>query len=137
MGRHIAERIIKLLRRQDHAIKGARVGVLGLAFKENVPDLRNSRVPDIVEELAEYGIEALVHDPLASAEEARDEHGIVLKPFDALSDLDAVILAVPHRDYLDDLDTILARLRRGGIVVDVKSSIDAAHLRDDLLYWSL
>jgi UDP-N-acetyl-D-galactosamine dehydrogenase len=137
MGRYIAEKTVKLLRRQDHAIKGARVGVLGLAFKENVPDLRNSRVPDIVAELAEYGIEALIHDPLASAEEAREEYGIVLDPFDALSDLDAVILAVPHHDYLDRLDTILARLRRGGIVIDVKSCISAADLRDDLLYWSL
>jgi UDP-N-acetyl-D-galactosamine dehydrogenase len=137
MGRYVAEKTIKLLRKRDHDIKGARIGVLGLTFKENVPDLRNSRVPDIAGELREYGIDPLVHDPLASAEEARREYGIELRPFDALSDLDAIILAVPHRQYFDQLDRIVASVRPGGVLVDVKSMVPATGVRGDLLYWSL
>ncbi len=137
MGHYVAEKTVKLLRKQDHEIKGARIGVLGLTFKENVPDLRNSRVPDIANELREYGIEPIVHDPLASAEEALREYGIELRPFDALTDLDGVILAVPHRQYLQKLDTIVGGVREGGLVVDVKSLLNPADLRSDLLYWSL
>jgi len=137
MGHYVAQRTVKLLRKQDRAIKGARIGVLGLTFKENVPDLRNSRVPDISNELREYGIAPLVHDPRASTDEALREYGIELRPFDALSDLDGVILAVPHREYVDHLDRIVRGIRKGGLFVDVKSSVCAADLRADLLYWSL
>ncbi len=137
MGHHVARRTIKLLRKQDRAIKGARVGVLGLTFKENVPDLRNSRVPDIINELREYGIDPIVHDPMASGEEALREYGTELRPLDALSDLDCVILAVPHQQYLDQLDRIVGSIREGGLFIDVKSLICASDLRSDLLYWSL
>jgi UDP-N-acetyl-D-galactosamine dehydrogenase len=137
MGRYVAQRTIKLLREQDRAIKGARIGVIGLTFKENVPDLRNSRVPDIIRELREYGIDPIVHDPMAAGEEARREYGIELRPFDALSELDGVILAVPHQQSLDQLDRIVASVRRGGLFIDVKSLISADDLRSDLRYWSL
>ena len=137
MGRYVAQRTIKLLREQDRAIKGARIGVIGLTFKENVPDLRNSRVPDIINELREYGVEPIVHDPMASREEALREYGIELRPFDALSDLDGVILAVPHRASLDQLDRIVGSVREGGLFIDVKSLICADDLRSDLRYWSL
>ena len=137
MGQYVAEKTVKLLRKQDRAIKGARIGVLGLTFKENVPDLRNSRVPDITSELCEYGIDPIVHDPLASGEEAEREYGIQLRPFDALTDLDGVILAVAHQQYLDDLDRIVAGIRTGGLLIDVKSLLNPASLRPDLLYWSL
>jgi UDP-N-acetyl-D-galactosamine dehydrogenase len=137
MGHYIAEKTVKLLRKRDHAIKGARIGVLGLTFKENVPDLRNSRVPDIATELREYGIDPIVHDPLASGEEARREYGIELRPFDALADLDGVILAVPHRQYAQQVDQIVAAVRKDGLFIDVKSLLNPASLRGDLLYWSL
>jgi UDP-N-acetyl-D-galactosamine dehydrogenase len=137
MGRYVAQRTIKLLREQDRAIKGARIGVIGLTFKENVPDLRNSRVPDIICELREYGIDPIVHDPMATGEEARREYGIELRPFDALSDLDGVILAVPHQQSLDQLDRIVAGVRKGGLFIDVKSLISADDVRSDLRYWSL
>ena len=137
MGRYVAQRTIKLLREQDRAIKGARIGVIGLTFKENVPDLRNSRVPDIIRELREYGIDPIVHDPMATGEEARREYGIELRPFDALSELDGVILAVPHQQSLDQLDRIVASVRKGGLFIDVKSLISADDLRSDLRYWSL
>jgi UDP-N-acetyl-D-galactosamine dehydrogenase len=137
MGRHLAQRTIKLLREQDHAIKGARIGVVGLTFKENVPDLRNSRVPDVINELREYGIDPIIHDPLASAEEALREYGLELRPFDALTDLDGVIFAVPHQQSLDQLDRIVSGVRKGGLFIDVKSLINPAALRSDLRYWSL
>ena len=107
MGNYVAQRTVKLLRKRDHAIKGARIGVLGLTFKEDVPDLRNSRVPDIINELREYGIEPVVHDPLASSEEALREYGIELRPFDALNDLECVFLAVRHRAYLDLMEGVV------------------------------
>ena len=138
MGHYVAQRTIKLLRKQDHAIKGARIGVLGLTFKENVPDLRNSRVPDIVSELREFGIEPMVHDPLASGEEALREYGIELRPLDALSDLDGVILAVPHQQYIAQLGRIISSVRAGGLFIDVKSLVgEDARKRSDLLYWGL
>jgi UDP-N-acetyl-D-galactosamine dehydrogenase len=137
MGRHVAQRTIKLLREQDHAIKGARIGVLGLTFKENVPDLRNSRVPDIINELREYGIDPIIHDPLASGEEALSEYGFDLRPFDALTSLDGVILAVPHQQFLDQLDLVVGSVREGGLFIDVKSLVCADDVRSDLLYWSL
>jgi UDP-N-acetyl-D-galactosamine dehydrogenase len=137
MGNYVAEKTVKLFRKLDRPIKGARVGVLGVTFKENVPDLRNSRVPDIIDELREYGIDPIVHDPLASGDEARREYGIELRPFDSINDLDGVILAVPHRQYLDRLERIVAGVRPGGLFIDVKSLLGPADLRDDLLYWSL
>ena len=137
MGRHVAQRTIKLLREQDHAIKGARIGVVGLTFKENVPDLRNSRVPDIIDELRDYGIDPIVHDPMASAEEALREYGIELRPFDALTDLDGLIFAVSHQQSLDQLDRLLNGVREGGLFIDVKSLIRPEALRSDLRYWSL
>jgi len=137
MGRHLAQRTIKLLRERDQAIKGARIGVVGLTFKENVPDLRNSRVPDVINELREYGIDPIIHDPMASSEEALREYGIELRPFDALTDLDGVIFAVPHQQSLDQLDRIVAGVRKGGLFIDVKSVIRPDDLRSDLRYWSL
>ncbi len=137
MGRFVAQRIVKLLRGGGRPLHGARVGVLGLTFKENVPDLRNSRVPDIVAELREYGIDPIVHDPLASQEEASREYGIDLRPLDAVTDLDAVVLAVPHRQYVDDLGRIADGVREGGLFIDVKSLVEPATLRPDLVYWSL
>ena len=137
MGQFVADKTAELLRARKLPVEGARIGVLGLTFKENVPDLRNSRVPDITRRLREHGVETLVHDPLASAEEARDEYGIELRPFDALTDLDGLILAVAHDRYLDQFDSVFAGIREGGLVVDVKSALDSAKLRADLRYWSL
>ncbi len=137
MGRYVAKRVVKLLRQQGHPIKDCRIGVLGLTFKENVPDLRNSRVPDLIDELRDYGIDPLVHDPLASGEEANRAYGIKLRPWDALSNLDGVVLVVPHAYYLDQLDHIVGSVRNGGVFIDVKSLVDPTSLRGDLKYWSL
>jgi UDP-N-acetyl-D-galactosamine dehydrogenase len=137
MGAFVAEKTVELLQDQRGSHTGARVGVLGLTFKENVPDLRNSRVPDITTQLAARGLTPIVHDPLASPEEARDEYGIDLRPFDAVTELDALIVAVAHREYLDDAVQVFGAVKEGGVVVDVKSVLDPASVPSSLRYWSL
>src|SRR5947209_7797754 len=97
MGGFIAQRLVKLLIAAGRPVKYARVGILGITFKEDVPDLRNSRVPDIVAELRQFGIAASVADPLADRAEAKREYGVELVPLGALTELDGLVLAVPHR----------------------------------------
>jgi UDP-N-acetyl-D-galactosamine dehydrogenase len=112
--------------------------VLGLTFKENVPDIRNSRVPDILEELGEFGAQTLVSDSRADAEEALAEYGIKLVAFDSLNNLDALILAVPHAEYKSlPIGQLLKGLRSGGILIDVKSILDPADLPPGIRYWCL
>lgn len=126
MGKFIAEKTVKLMIRAGHNIKGAKVNVLGLTFKENCPDLRNSRVPDIIRELQSYGVEVLVHDPLADADEAAHEYGLVLTPWESLPQAAALVLAVSHQDYQDKTAAeLLAKLVPGGVVADVKAVLDS------------
>ena len=138
MGAYIGQRVVKMLIAAERAVKGARIGILGLTFKENVPDLRNSRVPDIVKELAEFGIRASVHDPHADREEARHEYGVELAEFSDFARLDGLILAVPHREILSmPPEKLFAVLEPGGVFVDVKSAIDRSAVPADIRYWSL
>jgi UDP-N-acetyl-D-galactosamine dehydrogenase len=138
MGVYLAQRLVKLLVQANLPIKGALVGILGLTFKENVPDLRNSRVPDIVAELQQFGIKPLVHDFLADPQEAQQEYGIQLAEWQDLSNLDGVVLAVSHQGYLDmPFEHMLACLRPGGVLMDVKSALDPAKMPHNVNYWSL
>ena len=138
MGAYLGQRLVKLLVQANLMIKGARVGILGLTFKENVPDLRNSRVPDIVAELQQFGIEPLVHDVLADAQQAQQDYSIQLVEWQDLSNLDAVVLAVSHQAYLDmPCDRLFACLRPGGVLMDVKSVLDPAKISPNINYWSL
>ncbi len=138
MGAWIAQRIVKMLVHADVPVKGARIGVLGLTFKENVPDLRNSRVPDIVAELLQFGVVPLVHDPYADPEIARHEYGIDVVAQDALTNLAGAVLAVSHEQFLTQPPAeLFAGVRAGGIVVDVKSVLDAAKLPPSLTLWSV
>ena len=138
MGTYIAQKLIKLFVKSNLRIQGTRVGILGLTFKENVPDLRNSRVPDIVEELRQFGIEPLVHDPLVTSEQAQHEYGLPLTEWQDFSDLDGMILAVSHRFYFDmPREQLLSGLKTGGVLMDVKSAFDPATLPENLTYWSL
>jgi UDP-N-acetyl-D-galactosamine dehydrogenase len=137
MGRIVARKAVKMLIEAGSPVRGAKVGVLGLTFKENVPDLRNSKVPDIVSELSDFGIEAMVHDPHAGAAEAQDEYGIKLRELTRFIGLDAMILAVNHREYLDMAEQLTDRVRPGGVLIDVKSALQPQALRRDILYWSL
>jgi UDP-N-acetyl-D-galactosamine dehydrogenase len=138
MGTYIGQRLVKLLIQANLPIKGARVGILGLTFKENVPDLRNSRVPDIVAELRQFGITPIVHDPLANPQEAQHEYGIQLTDWDQVSNLDAVVFAVSHQAYLDiPREQLLGCVQPGGVLIDVRSVLDPATLPPNLTYWSL
>ena len=138
MGAFIAQKAIKLLVDQALPVKGARVGILGLTFKENVPDLRNSRIPDIFHELAKFGVETKVHDPLGDAAEAMHEYGLAITPLDDFRGLDGLILAVPHRDYLAAGPASFgARLKPNGVFIDVKSALEPADFPPPLAYWRL
>ena len=139
MGRFIAQRMIKLLIQQDlQPIKHAKIGVLGLTFKENVPDLRNSKVADIIAELRDFGIEPMVHDPLADRKEACHEYGIELCDLDQLSSLDGIIYAVAHRQYREMGDaSLFEMLKPGGALIDVKSIVNKARVPEGIAYWRL
>ncbi len=138
MGQYLAQRMIKLLAHNGVPVKSARIGILGLTFKEDVPDLRNSRVPDIVAELREFGIEPLVHDPVADADEAQEEYALKLCADTDLCNLDGVVIAVAHGAYRRaSVEKLLACLKPGGVVVDVKSMLTPSTLPEGVRYWSL
>jgi UDP-N-acetyl-D-galactosamine dehydrogenase len=138
MGSYIARRLIKLLSRHDMPLRSLRVGILGFTFKENVPDIRNSKVVDIFAELASFGLEPLVHDPMADPEAVTAEYGVQLSSMDELHGLHALVLAVPHSAYVRlDASDFSHMLGIDGIFVDVKSSVAPELLREDICYWSL
>lgn len=138
MGRYIAHRVVKALNLAGRTSRGARIGVLGLTFKENVPDLRNSKVPDIIAELVEYGAVVLAHDPYATPEEAQHEYGIEISPVEALNELDGLIVAVSHREYAaEGTAALCARIRAGGVIFDVKCILDRDAVPTSLRYLSL
>jgi UDP-N-acetyl-D-galactosamine dehydrogenase len=135
MGKFIAEKTVKLMIKSGSAVKGAKVNVLGLTFKEDCPDLRNSKVPDIIRELESYGIEVYVHDPLADPEEASHEYGLKITLWEQLPKAEAIVVAVAHREYRDmPVAGLTTCLKLGGVVIDVKASVSGG---DGLLYWRL
>ena len=130
MGKYVAENTVKTLIRAGGKLQGGTVNILGLTFKENCPDVRNTKVVDIVKELKEYGLSVKVHDPYASAEEAQHEYGIALTDWERMPAADAVVLAVSHREYLDKpLAALLEKVKLQGAVIDVKSVLDAEAVR--------
>lgn len=139
MGSFVANETVKLMIKAGLVVKGSVVTVLGLTFKEDVPDLRNTRVIDIVRALGDYGVEVQVHDPYASAAEAHEEYAIDLLEEGQLKPADAVVLAVPHAAYIDaGWGGIGRRLRSGaGIVMDVKARLDRATRPENFTHWRL
>jgi UDP-N-acetyl-D-galactosamine dehydrogenase len=139
MGSHIARKTVQQMIHAGRNIKGARVNVLGLTFKEDVPDIRNSKVIDIIRELHEFGVETYVHDPEAAADDALHEYGVRLADWDSLPAADALILAVSHRKYLEmPTEGLLRKVVRQGCVIDIKSVLDADALRrEGLRVWRL
>ena len=130
MGKFIAEQTIKHMIASGSHILGAKVNVLGLTFKENCGDLRNSKVIDIIRELESYGVEVIVTDAQAEADEAMHEYGVRLVPFDELPRADAVVAAVSHREYAAlSVDDIGRKLVKGGAFIDVKAAFDASALQ--------
>ncbi len=154
MGKYIAETTVKKMIEADKPIKGSRVLVLGLTFKENVPDIRNTRVIDIIEELRSYGVNPLVHDPMANADEAKHEYGIELIDLQDQDPFDAVIYAVPHTVFESfssaDFAVLCGSRSAGretreldnctplGVVIDVKSRLHREAVEGEgLVYWAL
>jgi UDP-N-acetyl-D-galactosamine dehydrogenase len=130
MGKYVAEQTVKHMIAAGSPVRGAQAIVLGLTFKEDCPDLRNSRVIDVIRELESYGVVVHVHDPVADAAEARHEYGVELVPFDALPQSAAIVAAVAHREFRErPLDDFVAKLQPGGVYADVKCQADAAALR--------
>jgi UDP-N-acetyl-D-galactosamine dehydrogenase len=138
MGAYVAQRVIKLLSASGQPIAGARVGILGFTFKENVPDIRNSKVVDIYLELLKFGITPIVHDPKADVSEMLENHRIRLAPLEEFTDLTALVFAVPHREFASlDGRSISEMIAPGGIFIDVKANLQPTSIRDDITYWSL
>src|SRR6266567_3242870 len=139
MGAHIARKTVQQMIHAGRNIKGARVNVLGLTFKENCPDIRNSKVVDIIRELHDFGVEIFVHDPIADPGEARDEYDLRLRAWEDLPAADALILAVAHRRFLDlPASAYLQKIVRHGCLIDVKSVFDPAPFcKEGLRVWRL
>ncbi len=139
MGKYVAEETVKQMIRAGSPIKGARVNVLGLTFKENCPDLRNSRVIDVIRELHSYGIEVFVHDPVPAQDEAREEYGITLLPWERLPIADALVVAVAHDTFLRrDVRDYIDKIRPRGTFVDVKARFAMEPLKNSgLAVWRL
>jgi len=139
MGAYVAGQAIKQLIHTGSRVKGGTVTILGLTFKENVPDLRNTRVIDIVNELKEYGIKVQVQDPLADPAEAEEEYGIELVEEDLLKPADAVVLAVSHQSYLKKgWDGLIPLLKDGrGVVVDIKGKLSRSRVPPGVTLWRL
>jgi UDP-N-acetyl-D-galactosamine dehydrogenase len=129
MGKFIAEQTVKNLVRNGWQVKDAPIIVLGLTFKEDCPDLRNSRVIDVIRELQSYGADVIVHDPVADADEARHEYGVELIAWGDLPAAAAIVAAVAHREFKSrPLSDYVEKLQKAGVLTDVKSTFDEAQL---------
>lgn len=140
MGRYVAENLVKNLIKADKTVKGARVAILGFTFKENCPDTRNTKVFDIVKELREYGVEPVVADPTADAEEARALYGVEFVDLADVREMDAVVLAVAHREFAALTEAEIAGFFGGGVktLLDLKGLFDRdEYERAGYLYWRL
>jgi len=130
MAAYVAQQTVKKIIQAGACVKGSKVIMLGLTFKENCPDLRNSKVADLVKELQEYGCDVSVHDPLAESAEAMHEYGIPLTAWDALpAQADAIVAAVSHAEYVNQpLPQLLSILKPGGVFIDIKSAYSAEEI---------
>ncbi|MEJ1996446.1 MAG: nucleotide sugar dehydrogenase [Limibacillus sp.] len=138
MAAFVAGKAVKLLLASGRPAPGeARAGVLGLTFKKNVPDLRNSKVVEVVEELAAFGLTPLIHDPLAAEGEVEALFGRPCDDLEAFAGLDLLILAVDHQAYLEGTTKLLTCLKAGGVVMDLRAALDPSDLPSGITYWSL
>jgi UDP-N-acetyl-D-galactosamine dehydrogenase len=140
MGKYVAEQTVKALIKAGKTVQESKVLILGLTFKENVPDLRNSRVVDIIEELRAYDVEVFVHDPRASREEALEEMAVEIVDLEALPPIDGIVLAVAHQEYAALADERLRRLCGTGraVFIDVKMARNRSALEAlGFTYWCL
>ncbi len=141
MGKYVAESLVKNLIKADVAVKNAKVAILGFTFKENCPDTRNTKVIDIYNELKEYGITPLVVDPAADAEEAKHLYGITFGEMADIKEMDAVIIAVAHNQFLDlkkdDIKAFYKAEHEKKVLMDIKGLFDRKEFEKDFIYWRL
>lgn len=141
MGKYVAENLVKNLIKADKRVQDAKVALLGFTFKENCPDTRNTRVIDIVNELKEYGIHPVITDPVADAEEAKREYDVAFTDLDVIRDMDAVIVAVAHEEFLKMSERNLAGLYKEGekkVLLDIKGLLNRKEFENaGYLYWRL
>ena len=137
MGKYIAEKIVKKLIHAGKSVKGSTVLIMGLTFKENCPDIRNSKVVDIIKELKDYGINVIVTDPLASYDEAKKEYDILLTNENSIKDVDAIVLAVAHDFYKNKKREDFKEMfkKDSSILIDIKGAQKSLSSHFD--YWSL
>ena len=143
MGHYVAENLVKKFIKADVPIRNAKVGILGFTFKENCPDTRNTKVIDIVNELNEYGISPVITDPKANPEEAKNEYGIKLMEMNEIGELDAIVIAVAHEEFMnlsmDDFSKLFNdNPDQKKTLVDVKGILDRnAFENAGYIYWRL
>ncbi|MDV8108781.1 nucleotide sugar dehydrogenase [Bacillus sp. BAU-SS-2023] len=148
MGKYVGESTVKNLIKANKQVKGAKVAILGMTFKEDCPDVRNSKVIDIINELKEYGINVFVADPIADENEVKREYGVELTKFENIKNMDAVIVAVGHKEYMElNLESIkklyeekpeLLNNEDKLVLVDVKGIFDKKEAQlKNYLYWRL
>ncbi|MBA4368796.1 MAG: nucleotide sugar dehydrogenase [Desulfobacterium sp.] len=139
MGKYVAERVVKMLIRARRKVHQAKVAVLGITFKEDVPDLRNSKVIDIIKELRDYGVEVLVHDPFADPKEALKYYGIKMNELDHLKDVDAVVLAVAHAHYKElGMKKISGLCGNDPLLIDIKGVFGPEQAKElGITFWRL
>lgn len=136
MGKYIGQNTIKKLVLADKKVKGAKVGVMGITFKENCPDIRNTKVVDIINELREYGVDVLVYDPIADKDDVKSEYNIDLVPYEKLQKLDAVLIAVEHEEFknLDIKDIKNMQNKKNPIIIDIKGIFDKDKITGCMYY---
>lgn len=139
MGKYVAKQTIKQMIHAGYTIKDATVAILGLTFKENCPDLRNSKVVDIIHELSDYGVKCIVHDPIADPQEAKRLYDIELKPWEDISNVDSIIVAVAHDQFRRfSLEAYHAKLAHHSLIVDVKGLLNFKECKGNgITLWKL
>jgi UDP-N-acetyl-D-galactosamine dehydrogenase len=139
MAKFVAQECIKKIANKKIYSKDARVIVLGLTFKENCADIRNSKVMDLVREFLDFGCDVQIHDPVAEASEVKNEYDIDLMPWDKLFLADAIIIAVPHKQFFDiSIDDLLKKLKPGGLFVDLRSNYSKKVIKEKGFHvWAL
>ena len=141
MGKYVAENLVKNLIKADLSVKNAKVGILGFTFKENCPDTRNTKIIDIVRELNEYGIDPVIVDTTADGAEAQRLYGVTLSDKSALTDMDAVIIAVAHEDFAhltkDEISGYFNPVNKTKVLLDIKGILNRKEYEKDFSYWRL
>lgn len=137
MAKHIASSIIKKMLKKGLTVVGSNINVLGLTFKENTPDLRNTKITDVIKELKEFGLNVIVNDVEADAKEAKKFYDIDLKDFNDLNPEDVLVFAVPHEEYITDKEKYLELVSDDGLIFDIKGIIDDKDVKEKQSIWRL